>query len=283
MPFLTVTSPCAPRSFEAPGLGETSAAQAATTAAPAVCCRDVCKRFYYYEHRTASLREAFTRLLRRQPLTTKLPHFELTGFSLDVWPGEAVALVGGNGSGKSTILRMIAGIYQPTLGTVETRGKIAAVIELGAGFHPELTGQENVELYGAVMGLTRKQVRDRFDRIVSFADIGDFISVPVKYYSSGMHARLAFAVTVCVEPDILLLDEVLAVGDQDFRTKCIDRLREFQAGGGTLVVVSHDLETIRTLCTRGVWIDKGVVQMSGRIEHVLDAYQGKAITEQPHA
>jgi ABC-type polysaccharide/polyol phosphate transport system ATPase subunit len=279
MPSLIATSQFAPRSFEATGLDDTSAPHAASAASPAVRCRDVCKRFYYYEHRTASLREAFMRLLRRKPLVTTKPHFELTGFNLDVHPGEAVALIGSNGSGKSTLLRMIAGIYQPTTGSVETRGKVAAVIELGAGFHPELTGKENVELYGAVMGLTRRQVHDRFDDILAFADIGDFISMPVKYYSSGMHARLAFAVTVCVEPDILLLDEVLAVGDQDFREKCIDRLKTFQHQGGTLVVVSHDLDTVRSICTRGVWIEKGVVMASGPVEEVIGMYLGHSTGE----
>lgn len=240
---------------------------------PAVACRGVEKRFYYYEHKTASLREAFTRLIRRKPLSTKHPHFMISGFDLDVWPGEAVALIGGNGSGKSTLLRMIAGIYQPTAGTIQTRGKVAAVIELGAGFHPELTGEENIELYGSVMGLSRKQIRDKFDEITAFADIGEFITMPVKYYSSGMHARLAFAVTVCVKPDILLLDEVLAVGDQNFRDKCLDRLRLFKDKGGTIIVVSHDLDTVRQVCSRGVWIEKGNVQLSGTIEDVLAAYQ----------
>ena len=239
----------------------------------AVRCDRVTKRFYYYTHRTESLRELFIRSVRRQPPDIRRAEFTLKAFSLSVAPGESVALIGSNGSGKSTALRLMAGVYRPTTGTVETHGRVAAVIELGAGFHPELTGAENVALYGAVMGLTRAEIQVRFEDIVSFADIGKFIDIPVKYYSSGMQARLAFAVTVCVEPEILLLDEVLAVGDESFRQRCLDRLAAFHAAGGTLIVVSHDLESVSQLCSRAVWLEHGVVRMSGDVEAVTKAYR----------
>jgi ABC-2 type transport system ATP-binding protein len=241
----------------------------------AVRCRDVEKRFHFYEHRPRSLRGAFIHLLRLDRHEMPEPAFVLRRFNLSVSTGEAVALIGPNGSGKSTVLRLIAGIYEPFAGVVETRGRVAAVIELGAGFHPELTGAENVELYGAVMGLRRTQVRERLAAIIEFAEVEDFTDVPVKYYSSGMQARLAFAVTVCVEPDILLVDEVLAVGDQAFRQRCLDRLRSFSAKGGTLVVVSHDLDTVSQICSRAVWLDNGLVRQDGAIAEVCRAYRGE--------
>lgn len=239
----------------------------------AVRCDNVTKRFYFYEHRTESLRELFIRSLKRQAAHVRRAEFTLSNFSLSVQKGECVALIGPNGSGKSTALRLIAGIYQPSLGSVETKGRLAAVIELGAGFHPDLTGAENVALYGAAMGLTQADILARFDGIVRFAEIGDFIDVPVKYYSSGMQARLAFAVTVCIEPDILLLDEVLAVGDQSFRQRCLDRLAAFKESGKTLVIVSHDLDTLSRLCSRGVWLEHGELRMAGEINPVINAYR----------
>ena len=237
-----------------------------------VRCDRVTKQFYYYLRRTASLRELFIRSVRRQPAHVRRLEFSLTDFSLTVNAGESVALIGPNGSGKSTALRLIAGVYRPTAGTVETRGRVAAVIELGAGFHPELTGAENVSLYGSVMGLTEAEIRARFDEIVAFSGIGHFIDIPVKYFSSGMQARLAFAVTVCVQPDILLLDEVLAVGDETFRQQCLARLEAYRAAGGTLVVVSHDLNSVRTLCSRVIWLDHGRVVMDGDADMVTKAY-----------
>jgi ABC-type polysaccharide/polyol phosphate transport system ATPase subunit len=232
----------------------------------------VVKRFYIYEHRTTSLREIFRRLVLRKPISVRTPQFSLEGLDLTVEAGEGVVLIGRNGAGKSTSLRLMAGIYEPTAGSIEVNGRLATVIELGAGFQPDLTGEENVALYGAIMGFSRQELRERFDEIVAFADIGDFMQTPVKYYSSGMQARLAFAVAICVEADILILDEVLAVGDREFREKCLNRLREFRAQGGTLVVVTHDLETARSLCERAVWIDQGRVRMTGDADSVMEAY-----------
>jgi ABC-2 type transport system ATP-binding protein len=192
---------------------------------------------------------------------------------LTVGRGEAVALLGRNGSGKSTVLRLIAGIYQTSSGTVRTEGRITAVIELGAGFHPELTGAENIALYAAVLGLTHRELAEHYEEIVEFAAIPDLPDTPLKYYSSGMEARLAFSVAVCLQPDILLLDEVLAVGDQAFRERCLQRLRQYHARGGTLVLVSHELEQLRELCPRAVWLDQGRILMDGPIDMVLEKYR----------
>lgn len=240
---------------------------------PVVVCRGVTKRFYHYEHRTSSLRELFMRVVLRRPVHVRHAQFTLRDLDLEIARGEAVALIGSNGSGKSTALRLIARIYSPSEGWVRTLGRVAAVIELGVGFHPELTGAENVRMYAAVLGLQRREIDARFADILEFAEIGDFINDPVKYYSSGMQARLAFAVAVCVEPDILLLDEVLAVGDQAFRERCYARIERFRASGGTLVVVSHDADALRRLCTRAVWLEKGQTRMDGDVHTVLDAYE----------
>jgi lipopolysaccharide transport system ATP-binding protein len=247
--------------------------------APAIVCRNVVKRFYYYEHRTESLRELFRRSVLHRPIHVRHPEFALTGLDLTVGRGESLVIVGRNGSGKSTILRLMAGVYQPSEGVIETHGTVTAVIELGAGFQPELTGEENVELYGAILGLPRGHIGERFEEIIAFADIGDFIATPVKYYSSGMKARLAFAVAICVRPDILLLDEVLAVGDFEFQERCIARLKRFNDEGGTLVAVSHDLGAVRYLCSRAVWIDHGHIVMDGPVDSVAAAYHSAAPAE----
>lgn len=195
----------------------------------------------------------------------------LEGLDLRVERGESVALVGANGSGKSTVLRLVAGIYEPTAGRIVRNGRTTSVIELGAGFHGDLTGTENVRLYALLMGLSYRELDRRFSQIVDFSGIGDFIDTPVKYYSSGMLARLAFSVAVCAEPDILLLDEVLAVGDQQFRERCFERLRSLHRGGGTLLLASHDLAAVRDLCSRALWIDQGRIRMAGPTDEVVDA------------
>jgi len=243
---------------------------------PAVLCRGVAKRFYLYSHRTTSLREWFIRSALGRPIHVRRPEFSLRDFNLRVDAGETVALLGPNGGGKSTVLRLIAGIYAPTSGDVEISGRITAVIELGAGFSSELTGAENVELYGSIMGLSRDRLAGHYEEIVSFSGIGKFIDTPVKYYSSGMIARLAFSVAVNVRPDILLLDEVLAVGDRSFQEKCFERLRAFQAGGGTMVVVSHDLHNVSRFCSRAVWLENGSTRMEGDVAAVVEAYRAQA-------
>ena len=251
----------------------------------AVICRNVCKEFYLYQHRTTSLREYFIRTIKKQPIHVRRATFMLKDFNLRMAHGEAVGLIGRNGSGKSTALRMIAGIYRPTSGSVETRGRVAAVLELGAGFSQDLTGAENVSLKGVIMGWSSKEIDARREAIVDFAEIGDFINTPMKYYSSGMKARLAFAIAFCVKPDILLLDEVLAVGDEAFRNKCMRRLEDFRSGGGTMVIASHAGPMLRRLCDRAIWLENGTIRMHGVVGEVLDAYHAssKSATAQPAA
>lgn len=241
--------------------------------AVALDCRHVTKRFYYYSHRTTTVREWFIRKVMGKPTHVRGAEFFVDDFSLTVRAGEMVALIGPNGSGKSTVLRLIAGIYAPTKGEIVVNGRVAAVIELGAGFHPDLTGAENVELMAGLMGLTPRESRERYPEIVEFADIGDFLDTPVKYYSSGMQARLAFAVSMCVRPDVALIDEVLAVGDESFRAKCLERLRGFREAGGAILVVSHDLETVLELCQRAVWMEDGVIRRAGGARAVVEAYR----------
>jgi len=241
----------------------------------AVSCRDVSKHFYVYSHRTTSLREWFIRSLLRRPINVRRPDFSLKAFNLRMKRGESVALIGPNGGGKSTALRLIAGIYKPTEGEVETCGRVAAVIELGAGFNTDLTGRENLDLYGAIMGLGRSELARRYDEIMEFAGVGSFIDMPVKYYSSGMVARLAFSVAVNAQPDILLLDEVLAVGDRSFQEKCLDRLRSYRSRGCTMVIASHSADMVRELCSRTIWLEKGEIRMDGEVNEVIDAYMGR--------
>jgi ABC-2 type transport system ATP-binding protein len=240
---------------------------------PIIDCRGLTKRFYHYEHRTTTLQEFFVRAVLGRPIHVRHAQFQLRDFNLRVEVGEAVALVGANGSGKSTALRLIAGIYPPTEGTVERRGRIFAVVALGASFHGELTGAENFRLYAAALGLTRREIAERFDDVVAFAEVGDFLDTPLKYYSTGMRTRLAFSVALCANPDALLLDEVLAVGDERFTRRCLERLAAFRDRRGTLVLVSHDADAVRRTCTRAVWLDQGRVMLSGDTESVLDAYR----------
>jgi ABC-type polysaccharide/polyol phosphate transport system ATPase subunit len=202
----------------------------------------------------------------------------LRSISLEVARGEAVALVGGNGSGKSTLLKIMAGLLRPTTGTVAIEGRVAALIELGAGFHPEISGRENVFINGAVLGLRRAEIERRYQDIVAFAGLEDFLEEPVKNYSSGMYVRLGFSVAIHTDPEILLVDEVLAVGDAAFSHRCLRRIEEFLASGRTLVLVSHDLGLVEALCDRALWLEAGELRMSGRPRPVIDAYR-EAIAE----
>jgi ABC-type polysaccharide/polyol phosphate transport system ATPase subunit len=241
----------------------------------AIDCDDVSKEFYVYKHRTQTAREWFIRVLKAQPLNIKRPIFQLRHLNLQVKPGECVALLGNNGAGKSTALRLIAGIYQPTSGTVRTNGRISAVLELGAGFHMELTGIENVALYGTITGVPRNELDSYRERIFDFADIGEFSALPIKYYSSGMMARLALAVAICTTPDIFLLDEALAVGDESFKNKCLNRLRELRDSNTTMLLASHDMKVIRDLADRAILIDKGGIIQDGPVDDVVDAYHSR--------
>jgi ABC-type polysaccharide/polyol phosphate transport system ATPase subunit len=196
----------------------------------------------------------------------------LKGVSFDVAAGRTLGIVGRNGSGKSTILKLIAGIGKPTEGTIHVRGKVSALIELGAGFHPEISGRENVFINGMMLGLGKKDVAERFDDIVEFAELREFIDAPVKTYSSGMYMRLGFAVAIHVDPDVLLIDEVLAVGDEAFTHKCLDKFAEFRRRGRTVLLVTHSLDLVTRFCDEAVWLDGGVLRLQGDPRRVIDAY-----------
>lgn len=199
--------------------------------------------------------------------------YALKDVSFELKQGEALGIVGPNGAGKSTILKLLAHTSVPTSGKIITVGKISALIELGAGFHHELTGRENIYLYGSIMGLRRKEIKEKFDSIVAFAELEKFIDTPVKHYSSGMYARLGFAVAIHVEPDILLIDEVLAVGDMNFRKKCYERLHEILSKGHvTIVFVSHDIYRVQALCKKAIFLDKGCIRKIGSAPEVISSY-----------
>lgn len=197
----------------------------------------------------------------------------LRGLSIDLVAGQTVALIGHNGSGKSTLLKIIGGIIAPTTGTVETRGRVAALLELGAGFHPDLTGRENVYLNASILGLSREETDHRFDDIVAYSGIGEFIDTQVKFYSSGMYVRLAFAVAVHTDPDILLVDEVLAVGDEAFQRKCLDTIRTFQTEGRTIILVTHSLGQVSELADRAILLHHGEVVQDGEPNAAIAAFR----------
>jgi len=203
----------------------------------------------------------------------------LKGVSVEVAEGEGLAVIGSNGAGKSTLLSVITGLAQPDRGRVQVRGRIAALLELGSGFHPDLTGTENVYLNAALLGFTEKQTRKMFDTIVEFAGVRDFIDEPLRTYSSGMYLRLAFSVAVNVDPEILITDEVLAVGDQDFQAKCYERIRNFRRSGKTFICVAHNKPVLEELCDRAIWLDHGEMVMCGEIKEVCAAYEGRLQVE----
>ncbi len=227
----------------------------------------------------ATLKSALTRGNLVRDLSPEEAITALDGIDFTVDRGEAFGLVGGNGSGKSTLLKVVAGILQPTEGRVVVDGRLAALIELGAGFHPEISGRENVYINGAVLGLSRRQVDERMDSIVAFSGLADFLDEPVKNYSSGMYVRLGFSVAVHTDPDVLLVDEVLAVGDEAFAHKCLRRIEEMLAAGSTLLFVSHDLGMVEGLCDRVMWLDRGRQRLVGAPRRVVDAYR-QAVAEE---
>jgi lipopolysaccharide transport system ATP-binding protein len=192
---------------------------------------------------------------------------------LAVHRGELMGIVGANGAGKSTLFKLIAGVTPPTCGWLAQRGRLGALIEVGAGIHPELTGRENIYQYGVILGLTWREIRQRFDAIVEFAELGDFIEEPVKRYSSGMQMRLGFSVAVHVEPDVLLVDEVLAVGDQTFQSRCLERIDLLRRNGTSILFASHDLEAIERACTTVAWLDHGRLVIAGPPQHVLPRFR----------
>lgn len=236
----------------------------------AVEFRDVCLDYRIFHDRTSSLFEAMSNLFNRRTRSERLR--ALDGASFSIAPGEAVALVGPNGAGKSSTLKLLAGIYGPSSGTVSTGGRIASLLDLGVGFHPELTGLENLYLNGALLGLDRRSMTPLIPGIASFAGLERFLDTPVKFYSSGMFMRLGFSLATAVEPDILLIDEVLAVGDVEFQQKCQDRIYGFRGTGRTIVFVSHDPAAVKRLCDRAIWLGEGRILMDGPVQDVLAAY-----------
>lgn len=198
----------------------------------------------------------------------------LRDINFEVKPGEVLGVIGPNGSGKSTLLKLLAGVSFPTKGKVRVKGRIAPLIELGAGFHFELTGRENIYINGTILGLSKKEIDERIEEIVDFAELKDFIDTPVKHYSSGMFMRLGFSVAVHVEPDILLVDEILAVGDAHFQQKSFAKMKEFRDKGVTMVIVSHAKESIQTFCDKGLYVSYGEQKFFGTITEAIDKYQG---------
>jgi ABC-type polysaccharide/polyol phosphate transport system ATPase subunit len=225
----------------------------------------------------ARLLRAYLRdcLHRRQPE----PFYALSDVSFSLEHGQSLAVIGRNGAGKSTLLSLVANLCRPTAGSVTVRGRVAALLELGSGFHPDLTGAENVRLNAAFLGLTRGRTEKMFDSIVEFSEMGPFLRDPIRTWSSGMIMRLAFSVAIHGDPDILMIDEVLAVGDQRFQAKCLDRIMKFWEQGKTLLFVSHSPELVRRLCDKAIWLDKGHLVMSGSAGTVLDAYAADSVSE----
>src|SRR4051812_30807374 len=240
---------------------------------PAIELSQVSKVYRKYSGKQfATLKSA---LLQRSILRELRPNETfpaLTDVSFAVPKGATYGVIGRNGSGKSTALKVVAGITKPTSGVVAVQGRISALIELGAGFHPEITGRENVFINGIMLGLSKREVEERFDDIVDFAELRDFIEEPVKTYSSGMYMRLGFAVAINVNPDVLLVDEVLAVGDESFTHKCLDKFSEFRRRGKTILIVTHSLSLVERLCDEAVWLDAGEKQAEGDPKRVVDAY-----------
>jgi len=238
-------------------------------ARPLVSLRGVTKDYPKVATGGDRLRTLTALLFRRHDM----PHFRaLDSVDLEVRRGESLGIIGENGAGKSTLLKAIAGVVRPSAGAIEVNGRVGALLELGSGFHPDYTGRENIHLSSALMGLTRRDVRERIDSIIEFADIGEHIDEPIKHYSSGMVVRLGFAVATALEPDVLITDEVLAVGDESFQKKCIAWLERYRANGGTLLLCSHSMYHVQTLCAHAAWIHHGRLRMLGNSFDVTQEY-----------
>ena len=244
---------------------------------PIICFEHVSKRYQVRRDQPRSFRDLFMRLSQRRqaPAASSSALWALRDVSFEIHPGETVGLIGPNGAGKSTAFKLISRILPPTTGRVEVNGRVAALLELGTGFHPELSGRENVFLSGALIGMGRAEMKRKFDAIVDFSELEEFIDMPVKHYSSGMFARLAFAVSIHLDPEVLLVDEVLAVGDQAFQQKCLDRIAGLQCEGITICLVTHAAEVVRSMCTRALWFDHGRLIADGSAESVVRQYLDK--------
>ncbi len=233
----------------------------------AIEIRNMTKSFKIYKDQSRTIKERLIRSASRPEVKTVLQDI-----SLDIHKGETVALIGTNGSGKSTLLKLMTKILYPNQGEIETQGKLASLLELGAGFHPDFTGRENIYFNASVFGMSRNEIESRVNDIIEFSELGENIDEPVRTYSSGMYMRLAFSVAINVDADILLIDEILAVGDQHFQNKCFEKLEELRDSDKTIVIVSHALETVQNLCTRAVWIYRGHVKLDGDPAFVIHQY-----------
>lgn len=233
-----------------------------------IIVENVYKTFNIYFDKANSLKEKMLFWKRNRKETREI----LKGINLTVKNGEAVALIGVNGSGKSTLLKLMTKIIYPNKGKITTNGKLTSLLELGAGFHPDFSGRENIYFNASIFGLTRKEIDARIDKIIEFSELGNYIDNPVRTYSSGMYMRLAFAVAINVDADILLIDEILAVGDQHFQDKCIAKMKELKNEGKTMVFVTHSMDTVKQFCTRAVWLCNGEIKMDGDPEIVTQEY-----------
>ena len=230
-------------------------------------------RFNLATQKIDNLKEYFVKLIKRELMFQEF--LALKDVSFQVHEGEAWGLIGTNGSGKSTMLKAISGILEPYKGSIKVDGTIAPLIELGAGFDPEMTARENIYLNGCVLGHTEKFMKEHFDEIVEFAELEQFLDSPIKNFSSGMAARLGFSIATMVKPDILIVDEILSVGDYKFRQKCEERMNELLSGGTTLLFVSHSIEVVKRICDHALWIDHGVARMQGEVNEVCNAYMAE--------
>lgn len=238
---------------------------------PIITVSDVSMRFNLAKEKSESLKEYFLQLAHGK---LKFDEFyALKNVNLEVQPGDFYGLIGLNGSGKSTLLKVISGVYKPTTGKCKVNGTIAPLIELGAGFDMDLTARENIFLNGAVLGFTPKYIKEQFDEIVEFSELHDFLDVPLKNYSSGMVARIAFAIATITKPDILIADEILSVGDFLFQKKCEERMQRLMSGGTTVILVSHSIDQIERMCNKVAWLEHGQIKMNGPTEEVCAAYK----------
>ncbi|MBQ4093974.1 MAG: ABC transporter ATP-binding protein [Oscillospiraceae bacterium] len=238
-----------------------------------ISVKNVSMQFNVASEKVDNLKEYAMRLIKRQLFFESF--WALDDVSFDMYRGDTLGLVGFNGSGKSTLLKVVAGVMKPTKGSSAIYGSIAPMIELGAGFDPDLTGRENIFLNGAVLGYSKKFMESVYDEIVDFAEIGDFIDTPLKNYSSGMQARLGFAASTVVRPDILIVDEVLGVGDYRFQQKCEKRIQELMDSNTTVLFVSHSMDQVRRICKRAIWLEHGKVKMDGPVDEVASAYEAQ--------
>lgn len=234
----------------------------------AVIIRDLHKSFRLSHNKGGSLKSLVTSFRRNTVEDVRA----LKGVSFTVDAGQTLAIIGKNGSGKSTLLGTMTGIYRPTSGDVVMNGRVSSLLELGAGFHPDLTGLENIYLNASILGISRKEIRGRLDEIIAFAELERFIDTPIRAWSNGMVLRLGFAIATQIDPDILLVDEVIAVGDEEFQQKCYAKVREMQRAGKTIIFVSHDLQAVRTVANRVLWLDSGIIRMDDGVDAVLDEY-----------